>query len=111
MAQQNGNATPVQVWVGNSPGYSYTHIGAGQATTVVKASAGLLRAIVFNGPAAATNVTTVYDNPSTTGTVIAIPLATAVVGPVTVIYDAAFALGLTIITGTANGADMTIVWK
>lgn len=92
-------------------GYSYTHIAAGQATTVVKASAGTLHSITFNSAAAATNITTIYDNPSTSGTVIAIPAAAAVIAPVTVIYDLAFALGLTIITGTANGADMTVTYK
>jgi hypothetical protein len=92
-------------------GYSYAHVAAGQATTVVKASAGTLHSITFNGPATATNVTTIYDNASTSGTVIGIPLATAVVSPVTVVYDIAFANGLTIITAAANGADMTVSYK
>lgn len=95
-------------------GGSYTHIAAGQATTVVKASAGTLYAIVFNSPAAATNVTTVYDNASGSGTVIAIPLTTGVTVPTMVTFGStglAFANGLTIITTTANGGDMTIIWK
>lgn len=91
--------------------YSFLNIVAGQATTVVKASAGTLHAIVFNGPATATNVTNVYDHASGVGTIIATPLATAVVGPVTVVFDVAFANGLTIITGTANGANMTVVYR
>lgn len=95
-------------------GASYKHIAAGQATTVVKASAGTLYSIVFNGPAAATNVTTVYDDASGAGTVIAIPLATAVVGPVSLSFGPAgiaFGTGLVIITATANGADMTVTYK
>jgi len=101
-------ATPSAATTG---GYSYLNIVAGQATTVVKASAGTLHAIIFNGPATATNTTNVYDHASGAGTIIATPLATAVVGPVTVIFDIAFATGLTIITATANGANMTVVYK
>ena len=91
--------------------YSYLNIVAGQATTVVKATPGILHSIVFNGPATATNVTTVYDNASGVGTVIAIPAATAVVSPVTLIFDIKFAIGLTIITATANGANMTVCYR
>lgn len=90
---------------------AFAHIGAGQATTVVKASSGFLHSITFNGPATATNVTTVYDNPSTSGTVIAIPLATGATIPTTLVYDVAFTTGLTIITTTANGSDMTVSYR
>lgn len=95
-------------------GATYTHIAAGQATTVVKASAGTLYAIVLNSKATASNVTTVYDNASGSGTVIGIPDTvnanagtTFAFGPAGV----AFANGLTIITTTANGGDMTVIWK
>ncbi len=93
-----------------SPRYTYNHVAAGQATTVIKASAGLLHSITFNGAATATNVTTVYDNASGSGTVIAIPAATTATVPTTLTYDVTFALGLTIITTTANGADMTVAY-
>jgi hypothetical protein len=91
--------------------FSYLNIAAGQATTVVKASAGFLHAIVFNGPATATNTTNVYDHASGAGTIIATPLATAVVNPTTVIFDCSFGTGLTIITATANGANMTVIYR
>lgn len=91
--------------------FSYLNIVAGQATTVVKAGAGFLHSITFNGPATATNTTNVYDHASGAGTIIATPLATAVVMPVTVTYDVSFATGLTIITATANGANMTISYR
>lgn len=92
---------------------SYKHIVAGQATTVVKASAGTLYGITFNTNATASNVTTVYDNPSTSGTVIAIPAATGLVGNTLTFGPSgiAFANGLTIITTTANGSDMTVVYS
>lgn len=95
-------------------GASYLNIVAGQATTVVKASAGTLYAIIFNGAATATNVTTVYDHASGVGTVIAIPDAVSVDQPTTLSFGPtglAFATGLTIITATANGANMTVVYK
>ena len=94
-----------------SGGYTYLHIAAGQATTTVKSGAGTLHAIVFNSAATATNVTTIYDNTAGSGTVIGIPAATAVTTPESVIYDLAFATGLTFVTATANGSDMTVVYK
>lgn len=93
-------------------GYSYAHIAAGAAAThVIKASAGTLRAICFNGPATSTNVTTVYDNASGAGNVIAVPSATAVTFPECETFNIAFVNGLTIITTTANGGDMTISYQ
>lgn len=106
------NPLPTTIASGYFPsGYSYKHIAAGQATTVVKTSAGVLHSVTFGGPATATNVTTIYDDSAGVGVVIGIPTATAVVGPVTMVYDIAFANGLTIITGTANGADMTVSYR
>ncbi len=93
-------------------GYSYLHIAAGTATTVVKASAGTLHTIVFNSAATATNTTTICDNATScsSGT-IAIPAVVSVTAPETTIYDLAFANGLTIVTATANGGDMTVTYK
>lgn len=92
---------------------SYKHIAAGQATTVVKPGPGTLFAIIFNTAATASNVTTVYDDPATVGTVIGIPTATAAIVGTTLNYGnmgIRFNKGLTIITGTANGSDMTVVY-
>ena len=106
LASINGG-TPV-----TATGNSFLNIAAGQATTVVKSGAGVLKAIIFNGPATATSTTTIYDNTAASGTIIGIPLATAVVSPVTINYnDLAFSTGLTIITATANGANMTVIYR
>lgn len=91
--------------------FSYLHIAAGQATTVVKAGSGFLHSITLNGAATATNVTTVYDNTAGSGTVISIPAATTATVPTTLTYDVTFLTGLTIVTATANGADMTISYR
>jgi hypothetical protein len=92
-------------------GYSFLNIAAGQATTVVKASAGTLHSIVLNSAATATNTTILYDHPSGVGTVIGRPAVTTATVPTTLLYDLAFANGLTIITAVANGGDMTVVYK
>ena len=99
----NGRQIMAQSW-------SFLNIAASQATTVVKASAGILHAIVLNSAATATNTTVVYDHPSGVGTVIGRPAVTTATVPTTLIYDVAFANGLTIITATANGGDMTVAY-
>lgn len=91
--------------------FSYLNIAAGQATTVVKSGAGFLHSITFNSAATATNVTTVYDNTAGSGTVIAIPAATTATVPTTLMYDVSFATGLTILTATANGSNMTVSYR
>ena len=91
--------------------FSYAHIAAGQATTTVKSGAGFLHSITLNGAATATNVTTIYDSTTGSGTVIAIPAATTATVPTTLTYDVSFATGLTILTATANGADMTVSYR
>lgn len=95
-------------------GASFLNIAAGQATTTVKSGAGTLYTIVLNSAATATNTTTIYDNTAASGTVIARPAATTATVPTTLNYGPAglaFATGLTIITATANGSDMTVIYK
>lgn len=89
-------------------GFTYKHIAAGQATTVVKAAAGQLIAIAYNAAATATNVTTIYDDPA--GSSSAVIGIAAVPAQGTVYYNCNFANGLTIITSVANGADMTVIY-
>ena len=102
------NSSPVAATTG---GYSFLNIAAGQATTTVKSGAGTLHAIVLNSAATATNTTTIYDNTAASGTVIGRPAVTTATIPVTLIYELAFGTGLTIITATANGGDMTVIYK
>lgn len=92
-------------------GYSFLNIVAGQATTVVKSGAGTLHSIILNSAATATNTTTIYDNTAASGTLIGKPAVTTATVPTTLVYDIAFGTGLTIITATANGGDMTICYK
>ena len=106
-----GTGNSVAVPASATGGYSFLNIAAGQATTVVKASAGTLHSIILNSAATATNTTTIYDHPSGVGTVIGRPAVTTATVPTTLLYDLAFANGLTIITAVANGGDMTVVFK
>lgn len=110
----NQTAVPVSPQAVATGAASFLNIAAGQATTTVKSGAGTLYAIVLNSAAIATNTTTVYDNTVASGTVIGRPAATTATVPTTLNYGAtglAFATGLTIITATANGSDMTVIYK
>ena len=91
--------------------YSFLNIAAGQATTTVKSGAGTFHTLVLNSAAAATNTTTIYDNTAASGTVIAIPAVTTATVPTTLIFDAIFGTGLTVITATANGGNMTFTYR
>jgi hypothetical protein len=103
---------PVSMDAVATGGYLYAHIAAGSAATyIIKAAPGTLHTICYNGPATATDVTTVYDNASGSGNVIAIPLLTGVTVPSCQTFDIAFVLGLTIITAAANGSDLTVSYE
>lgn len=99
------------IGVVRTEGLSYLNIPAGIATTVVKASAGVLHSIILNSAATASNTTVVYDNATGVGTVIARPAVTTATVPTTLLFDVAFANGLTIITAVAAGGDMTIAFR
>ncbi len=91
-----------------SGGYSYSNIST-NATTAVKASAGTLHSITINTKGASSNVATVYDNTAGSGTKIATLDTT--LGQSTLVYDIAFATGLTIVTATGTAADLTVAYK
>ena len=80
-------------------------------TTTVKSGAGVLKSITIN-KGIATGVITIYDNTAASGTKIGtITFGAALVSdpPVTGIYDAAFATGLTVVTSAAT--DITVSYK
>lgn len=90
--------------------YSYTHITTA-TTTVVKAGAGFLHKIIWN-KSVATGVTTVYDNTSAAGTVVAIRTVGAALlndPPCTGEYNVTMGTGITIVTSQAE--DITVVWR
>lgn len=90
--------------------YSYNHITTA-TTTVVKASAGFLHKIIWN-KSVATGVTTVYDNTSAAGTVVAIRTVGAALlndPPCQAEYNVSMATGITILTSQAE--DITVVYR
>jgi hypothetical protein len=92
---------------GPAVGYSFLNI-TGQATTVARTGSGILHTITFNKPTA-TQTVAVYDNTAGSGTLIGTITVPASPLPVTLIYDAAFDTGLTIVTATAN-SDITVTF-
>lgn len=86
-------------------GFEFANINS-NATTVVKSSGGVLRAITINKKGASANTATLYDNTAASGTVIGVIDTTA--GVATLQYDLAFRTGLTVVTATGTAADLTV---
>lgn len=85
--------------------YSFSRIST-STTTTVKSGAGKLHSVVIAGNGLAATAT-LYDNTAGSGTVIA---ALNVAGaPVTVLFDVAFATGLTVVT--TGAPDITITYR
>ena len=92
------------------PQYKSVNItAAAPTTTVVATGNGTLHTITFNKPVA-TGVVTIYNNTAASGTVIATITVPASPMPVTLTYDCAFAIGLTIVTATA-AQDITVTYN
>lgn len=80
-----------------------------QTTTLVATGNGVLHTITFNKPTA-TGVVTVYNNVAASGTKLATITTPASPLPVTLTYDIAFGIGLTVVTGTAD-QDITVTYS
>lgn len=100
------NPLPVQPYVTNS----FVNIPTA-TTTAVKASAGVLHAIIIN-KAVASGIITIYDSLAASGTkigTITFPATLLNDAPYSLLYDLAFATGLTIVTSAAT--DLTVVYR
>ncbi len=86
-------------------GFNYSNI-TGDATTVVKASSGILHTLTFNNPTA-TETVTIYDGAAAGGVKIATITVPSGAVPVTLHYDIHFQTNLTIVTATAT-SDITV---
>ena len=90
-------------------GYNYSNItAAAPTTTAVKSGKGVLHSLTFNKPTA-TGVVKIYDNTAASGTLIGTITVPANPQPSTLLYDASFATGLTILTETA-ASDITVTY-
>lgn len=88
--------------------YQYQNI-TGDTTTTVKATRGILHCITINGPTA-TEVITLFDNTTNSGTKIGTITIPSSPMPVTLTYDIEFWTGLTIVTATAT-SDLTVCFQ
>lgn len=112
---QPGNTANTTPWLvtpaaGTTGGYSFNNITTA-TTTTVKSGAGTLHSIITNTTAASATVT-IYDNTAGSGTKIGTttnPISLLQMGPLTAIYDVAFATGLTIVT--TGTQDITVTYK
>ena len=86
-------------------GINYSHINS-NGTVTVKSGAGWLHTITINTKGATGNTATVYDNTSGSGTVIAVIDTTAQIQ--TLLFDALFTTGLTVVTASGTAADLTV---
>jgi hypothetical protein len=84
---------------------SYAHLNANGATTL-KSAAGWLHTVTINSKGATGNTATLYDNTTASGTVIAVIDTTAQIQ--TLLLDAAFATGLTVVLASGTSADITV---
>ncbi len=92
-------------------GYNYTNItAAAPTTTLVKTGAGILHAIVINTPVATGSIELDDALTHTTPKIGTVVTPATANNPCTVIYDIAFATGLTVYTSVA-AQDITVVWR
>ncbi len=91
------------------PGPFFYRNITGQATTTLKAGPGTLHSITFNAPTA-TEVVTIWDNTTNSGTKIGTITVPASPQPVTLTYDVQFGIGLTLTTATAS-SDITVSFR
>lgn len=92
-------------------GAPFVNITTGTTTNGIKSGAGILHKLIVNTMVASATIT-VFDNTTATGTKIGtITLPSTITGdqPFTLIYDLAFATGLSIITSGAT--DITVVYR
>lgn len=92
---------------GTAVGYTPLNI-TGDATTLVRTGGGILHTLTFNNPTA-TEVITIYDGLSASGTKLATITIPATPQPHSLLYDMEYLVGLTIVTATAN-SDITVTF-
>lgn len=100
----DGSAANANTLVGD---WGYTAISTA-TTTVVKTGAGQLNAVIVTG--GTLGAITIYDNTAASGTNIATAFTPTVLtggGPGVFVFNVAFSVGLTIVTGAATAITVT----
>lgn len=103
-----GGATPANSVPVVSAGYSYANILTA-TTTTVKSGAGVLHSVCLN-TINSTSTAQIYDNTAGSGTKIGLITQPSGALPNCLIYDVAFATGLTIVTTTGT-PDYTVSYR
>jgi hypothetical protein len=87
---------------------NYSHQNA-LGTTTVKSGSGLLHSLTINTKGATSNIATLYDNTSGSGTVIAVVDLTSQIQ--TLLFDVGFNTGLTVVISGGTNGDITISYQ
>lgn len=91
------------------PVYEKTNITS-NTTTSPLTSDGVLHAICVNNAGASGNTASVYDDPDSADTVVAV-IDTVELNGRCLVYDMALDNGLTIVTATGTAADLTVLYR
>ena len=102
--QQREFAAPVM----QAP-FDALNIPAGTATTLVKTGPGMLHSVTINTKGASSNTLKIYDGVDANGTLLATIDTTVTWGPLP--YDIGFQIGLTLVSATGTGADITVSYR
>jgi hypothetical protein len=86
----------------------YAHISANTTSVLKSGMAGVLGNVSINTKGASSNTLTLYDNTTSSGTIIAVIDTTSVVG--TLNFGCRFNKGLVAVMGTGTAADVTITF-
>lgn len=93
--------------------FSYSHL-TGNGTTTVKSGSGVLGSICVNNNND-TGTFTIYDNTTATGSIVGVISSAGETlvthGPVCLEYNVIFSTGLTVVTASSSGNDITVTYK
>ncbi len=94
----------------SNPSYQYLNI-TGTGTALARTGNGILHTVCFNNPIGSSTIT-IYDGTSAAGTKIGtITLPATGFLPQCLLYDVAYGIGLTLVTGSATSSDITVSYR
>lgn len=97
------------IYVEDAAYNTYQHINSPNTTIVLSSAPGVLVSILVTNFGAPGATTTIYDNTSASGTIIANINTSAVIGELA--FDINYDIGLTVVTDSRSPGDITIIYK
>lgn len=88
---------------------TYQYINTPNTTLVISSVPGMLSRVLVTSGGATGATTTLYDNTSASGEIIAVINTSAIVGELP--FDITFDIGLTVVTDAKNPGSMTIIYR